>query len=48
MAQFTCLTYGSVSFQSSESTYRSVTLQSSVNLVMEIYGSISEAGEFGP
>ena len=38
--------YGSVSFQLSVSTYRSVTFQLSVKL-MEIYGSISEAGEFG-
>ena len=27
--------------------YRSVTFQSSVKLVIEIYGSVSEAGEFG-
>ena len=40
--------YGSVSFQSSVSTYGSITFQSSVKLVMEIYGSVSEAGEFGP
>ena len=40
--------YGTVSFQSYVSTYRSVTFQSSVKLVMEIYGSISEAGELGP
>ena len=39
--------YGSVSFQSSVSTYGSVTFQSSVKLFMEIYGSVSEAGEFG-
>ena len=39
--------YGSVSFQSYVSTYRSVTFQSSIKLVMEIYGSVSEAGEFG-
>ena len=39
--------YGSVSFQSFISTYGSVTFQSSVKLVMEIYGSVSEAGEFG-
>ena len=39
--------YGSISFQSSVSTYGSVTFQLSVKLVMEIYGSVSEAGEFG-
>ena len=39
--------YGSVSFQSSVSTYGSVTFQLSVKLQMEIYGSISEASEFG-
>ena len=39
--------YGSVSFQLSVSTYRSVTFQLSVKLQMEIYASISEAGEFG-
>ena len=39
--------YGSVSFQSCVRTYGSVTFQSSVKLVMEIYGSVSEAGEFG-
>ena len=39
--------YGSVSFQLSISTYGSVTFQSSVKLVMEIYGSVSEAGELG-
>ena len=39
--------YGSVSFQSSISTYGSVTFQSSVKLVIEIYGSVSEAGELG-
>ena len=39
--------YGSISFQSSVSTYGSVTFQSSVKLVMEIYGSVSEAGKFG-
>ena len=39
--------YGSVSFQSSVSTYRSLTFQSSVELVMEIYGSVSEASELG-
>ena len=39
--------YGSVSFQSSVSTYGSVTFQSSVKLVMEIYRSVSEAGELG-
>ena len=39
--------YGSVSNQSSVSTYGSVTFQSSVKLVMEIYGSVSEAGELG-
>ena len=39
--------YGSVSFQSSVSTYGSITFQSSVKLVMEIYESVSEAGEFG-
>ena len=39
--------YGSVSFQLSVSTYRSVTFQLSINLLMEIYGSVSEAGEFG-
>ena len=39
--------YGSVSFQSSVSTYGSVTFQLSVKLVMEIYGSVSEAGELG-
>ena len=39
--------YGSVSFQSSITTYGSVTFQSSIKLVMEIYGSISEASEFG-
>ena len=40
------MVYGSVSFQSSISTYRSVTFQLSVKL--PIYGSVSEAGEFGP
>ena len=40
--------YGSISFQSSVSTYGSVTFQSSIKLVMEICGSVSEAGEFGP
>ena len=39
--------YGSVSFQLSVSTYGSVTFQSSVKLVMEIYRSVSEAGDFG-
>ena len=39
--------YRSVSFQSSVSTYGSVTLQSSIKLVMEIYRSVSEAGELG-
>jgi len=39
--------YESISFQSSVRTYRSVSFQSSVKLVMEIYGSVSEAGEFG-
>ena len=39
--------YGSVSFQSSVTTYGSVTFQSSIKLVMVIYGSVSEAGEFG-
>ena len=39
--------YVSVSFQSSVSTYGSITFQSSVKLVMEIYGSVSEAGELG-
>ena len=39
--------YGSVSFQLSVSTYGSVTFQSSVKLVIEIYGSVSEASEFG-
>ena len=39
--------YGSVSFHSSVSTYGSVTFQSPVKLVMEIYGSVSEAGELG-
>ena len=39
--------YGSVSFHSSISTYGSVTFQSSVKLVIEIYGSVSEAGESG-
>ena len=34
--------YGSITFQSSVSTY------GFVKLVMEIYGSISEAGELGP
>ena len=29
------------------STYRSVTFPSSIELVMEIYRSVSEAGEFG-
>ena len=37
--------YESVSFQSFVSTYRSVSFQTSVKLVMEIYGSVSEAGE---
>ena len=41
------MVYGSISFQSSVSTYGSVTFQSSVKLVMEIYGSVSEAGELG-
>ena len=40
--------YGSITFQSSVSTYGYVTFQSSIKLVMEIYGSISEAGELGP
>ena len=39
--------YESVSFQSFVSTYRSVSFQTSVKLVMEIYGSVSEAGESG-
>ena len=39
--------YESISFQSSVRTYRSVSFQSSVKLVMEIYGSVSEAGELG-
>ena len=36
-----------LSFQPSICTYGSVTFQSSVKFVMEIYGSVSEAGEFG-
>ena len=39
--------YASISFPSSVSTYGSVTFQSSVKLVMEIFGSVSEAGELG-
>ena len=39
--------YVSVSFQSSVSTYGSITFQASVKLVMKIYGSVSEAGELG-
>ena len=48
LAQFTCLTYGSVNFH--DQLYGRLEIygfQSSVKLVMEIYGFVSEAGEFG-